>query len=390
MKCIFLTFSFPLNKAGLFYSTHNRIIHTIPFLSKYTIYNIQFYDSWLLKILKSIIGIPYVKKGSKSFYFENLKYENIWLRRRLFSAVTSWGRFEPLRFHKLFCNEFYMSNYRIKILLKKAKDFDYISSHWGYPNGSLAMKISKIIKKPYFVTYHGSDINTIPNKNIVFKQIMTNVIQSASANFMVSEALLKKQKKLVRNSQSVVSYNGINKELIRINCVKKNKIIFIGNLNDDKRADAIPEIIKKIYSKTNIKISFTIIGTGKYEKFIKKQLSNIKYNVNFLNQIPNNEVINNLLDSKILILPSRREGLPLVILEAIASKTIPVAANVGGLSEILEDEFLVNNSVNFIDDFADRVVHFLKNNNLPTLNINDFRWENILKEEMKIITKHVR
>ena len=25
-----------------------------------------------------------------------------------------------------------------------------------------------------------------------------------------------------------------------------------------------------------------------------------------------------------------------------------------------------------------------------TLNINDFGWENILKEEMKIITKHVR
>ena len=57
MKCLFLTFSFPLNKAGLFYSTHNRIIHTIPFLSKYKIYNIQFYDSWLLIILKSIIRI---------------------------------------------------------------------------------------------------------------------------------------------------------------------------------------------------------------------------------------------------------------------------------------------------------------------------------------------
>ena len=387
MKCLFLTFSSEKNKAGLFYSTHHRITHSIKHLSEYTIYNIQVYDSWLLKILKSIIGIPYIKKGSKFFYYENLKYRNIWLRRGLFSAVTSWGRFESFRFHKLFCNEFYISNYRIKKMLKKVQAFDYISAHWGYPNGSIAYKVSEITKKPYFVTFHGSDINTIPNRNSIQKKIMINVLRNAAMNFMVSNALITESRKFIKNANTTVSYNGIHKNQIKYTLKNSRRIIFIGNLNDDKRADQLPEIIKNIYLKTKSKFCFTIIGSGKYKNKIENELLSLDCKIEILGQLTNKEVMNYLLDSEILILPSRREGLPLVVLEAIACKTIPIVANVGGVSEILEENFLVDDSENFIFNFSAKVLEFLDKKEFPSVVIEDFTWENIINKEMKIIKK---
>jgi glycosyltransferase involved in cell wall biosynthesis len=388
MKCLFLTFSSEQNKGGLFYSTHHRIIHSIPHLSEFKIINIQIYDNWLTILLKFLVGKTYIKKGSRNFNFEGIIYENIWIKRGIFSALSVYPQIDKFRYYKFFHNELNISKIIIKKIIKTL-DFDYISAHWGYPNGSIAMKVSKITKKPYFVTYHGSDINTIPNRNRIQKKIMINVIHNASMNFMVSKALIAESRKFIKNASTAVSYNGINKNQIKSKLKKSKRIIFIGNLNDDKRADKLPEIIKKIYSKIKSDICFTIIGDGKYKNKIESELSSLNCKIEILGQLPNKKVMNYLLDSEILILPSRREGLPLVVLEAIACKTIPIVANVGGVSEILEENYLVDDSENFTSDFADRVAQFIDKKEFPSLNINTFIWDKIILDEIEIIKSFI-
>jgi len=170
MKCLFLTFNHPENKTGLFYSTHERVKNSIPLLDHYTLLNIQFYDSWFLSLLKSFLGLKAKKKGTEFYMVEDLKYNNIWLKRGVFSAATPWYRFEKWRKSKFLCNETFTSKKKLSIILKKLNQFDFIMAHWGYPNGLIAMKISQQLKKPYFVTYHGSDINVIPQKNPILKK----------------------------------------------------------------------------------------------------------------------------------------------------------------------------------------------------------------------------
>lgn len=388
MKCLFLTFSSLQNKGGLFYSTHQRISHSIPYLSEFKIINIQIYDNWLTILLKYLIGKTPKKKGSNSFCFEGLNYENIWIKRGVFSALSVYPLVDKYRFNNFFYNELYISK-SITTRIISTLNFDYVSAHWGYPNGSIAMNISKITKKPYFVTYHGSDINTIPNRNRIQKKIMINVLNNACMNFMVSKALITESTKFIKNANTMVSYNGINKIQIKPKFKKSKRIIFIGNLNDDKRADKLPEIIKTIYSKTKSDICFTIIGNGKYKNMIENELSYLDCKVEILGQLPNKDVMKYLLDSEILILPSRREGLPLVVLEAIACKTIPVAANVGGISEVLEENFLVDDSENFIFNFSAKVLEILVKKDFPSLTIENYTWENIINKEIKVIQKKI-
>lgn len=390
MKCLYLTFSYPNRETGLLYSTHDRIKHAIPYWKDYKIIQIQLYDNWILSILRLLIGKKPRKKGQDRFSLNDLTYYNLWIKRGIFSSVTSWGMLDKIRLNEFICNERYISIKKLDSLINQAKDFDIIMAHWGHPNARIAMKISQFLQIPYCVTYHGSDINVIPKKNRIYKLHIEEALLNASINFMVSQALIDKVTKYNSNIITFLSPNGIPENVILKEKKKSNdiiNIIFIGSLNYVKRADQLAAILKNVVSKTQKNIEFTIIGKGEYEELIKSELDKTNINFRLYGEVPRAKVMSILNSSDILLLPSRNEGLPLVILEAIAKKVIPIATNIGGLSEILENDFLVDESDLFIEKFAERVVKFINLPQLPVLNINNYTWRIIIKKEIEIIKK---
>lgn len=392
MKCLFFTYLDFNNRTGLFFSTHERIKNSIPYLEIYTIYNFQFYDSWALFILKKLIGKKTRKKGKEESTFENINYKNIWIKRGIFSSTTPWYYFDRFRNIKLFCNENFKSKKIIHLIKNEKIFYDFIMAHWSYPSGLIAKSISEYFKIPYFVTYHGSDINILPRKNNIYRNSIIEILKNAELNFFVSNALYKVAQTLTTDFNASVSYNGVQADFMvkydhtgsRMN---NNNIIFIGNLNKVKGADKLPQIFKSVVSKTNEIFNFTIIGNGEYELYINESLKESDVNYSITGYLERDLVIKNLHNSKILILPSRNEGLPLVILEAIACGVIPIASNVGGISEILESKFLVDLSETFINDFANKIIEISKENVYPSLQINEFSWENIIKKDMELINR---
>lgn len=388
MKSLYLTFNNPEHKAGLFYSTHQRIKNAIPLLQDHKILNIQFYDNWFLSLFKIVLGIKPRKRQQDSFFFDGLTYSNFWIKRSIFSSATPWGKFDKWRNSKFLCSEQYISEKKLTKIVELSNNFDNIIAHWGYPNGRIAMQIAKITQKPYFVTFHGSDLNVIPNKNKILQKSIAETIQNAAMNILVSQALWNKMKEITPVFNAFISPNGISKDIFNTKIIKPQNeygIIFIGNLNEDKRADKLAEIIKSITTKASSNLKFTIIGIGQYESLLKSQLSQSNFEIEFLGHLAHSLVIENLAKASMLILPSRREGLPLVILEAIATGVIPVASNVGGIAEILEKNFLVEEKDSFVNDFANKVVQLINNPKYPKININDYTWENIIKSEIEII-----
>jgi glycosyltransferase involved in cell wall biosynthesis len=121
----------------------------------------------------------------------------------------------------------------------------------------------------------------------------------------------------------------------------------------------------KIITKMGYNVKVDLCGTYKINNLknyvIKNNLTNIKVN----GWIYDNEKFNLLYKSTILILPSYSEGIPNVILEAMATKTPIIATSVGGLNEILIDHnnALIVKPKNPVD-LSEKILELLENENL--------------------------
>jgi len=92
------------------------------------------------------------------------------------------------------------------------------------------------------------------------------------------------------------------------------------------------------------KIKANIIGDGKYRQQLEVQVDQmgLRGNIAFLGNLPAGEAVQNeLLKADIFVLPSRTEGLPRAMIEAMACALPCIGSNVGGIPELLSASDLV-------------------------------------------------
>ena len=97
---------------------------------------------------------------------------------------------------------------------------------------------------------------------------------------------------------------------------------------------AAPEILKK-FPET----AFVIAGYGALEKFLRSEAKRLEVDANFFFIGSRLDMPELLQIFDLYVLPSEWEGLPLVLLEAMAAKRAIVATNVGGNSMAIENGF---------------------------------------------------
>jgi len=110
------------------------------------------------------------------------------------------------------------------------------------------------------------------------------------------------------------------------------QITFVHWLAPRKGADLLPDIINACLSDHK-ELSFLIIGEGPLENDLKDKFKNIKQ-VRMLGALPNSQVKKHIAESELLIMPSRQEGFPRVIIEAMALGTAFVSTDTGGVRDI--------------------------------------------------------
>lgn len=122
------------------------------------------------------------------------------------------------------------------------------------------------------------------------------------------------------------------------------RLCFAGSLwhlakSPDILIAAVADCIKK-----GINIELMMIGSGSFQPQLEKQarLLGIADSVVFLGQLPPGKVIYDQMDqADLYVLPSRSEGLPRSLIEAMARGLPCLASNVGGIPELLASEDLV-------------------------------------------------
>ena len=255
----------------------------------------------------------------------------------------------------------------LKRLLEK-EDIDIIHGHYLFPAGAAAVEVGKEYGIKTYVTAHGSDMFEVYKKQPFMRSTIKNVLKNADCVLAVSNAL--KHEIIATGVKGIanktkLSWNSvdINKFSNRENDSFKNEyrlfdkpiVLFIGNLIKRKNVESLIEA-KKI---ANSNYYLVIVGDGPLFKKLKKKVDeeNVR-DVIFTGS--RNDVENIIPSADILVLPSFSESFGLVLIEALACGKPVIGSDVGGISEIINDDvgLLINpNKVSSIAKAIDSLIN---------------------------------
>jgi L-malate glycosyltransferase len=195
-------------------------------------------------------------------------------------------------------------------------------------------------------------------------------VKTADKIIVVSNSLCKTYINLFPkdNSKFKVVLNGVE---VKIDELKRENEIFtislVGALVEGKRQDlaiiACSKLIKMGYD-----VHLNIIGekppwhSDEYKHFLLSLVNkeDIAKSVTFTGWVENPS--DYLINSHVFILPSETEGLPLSIIEAMALSLPCISTNVGGVTELIENDetgFVIN--VNAIDELTEKLKILMDN-----------------------------
>lgn len=156
-----------------------------------------------------------------------------------------------------------------------------------------------------------------------------------------------------RRADIPVVLNGVNlancilKENYKINDVVK--IIHIGRFEEPKNHTTLIKAFKQVVENSEkLKYRLTLIGTGTLLLQIKNQITEmgIDQQVDIIEG--KDSCFDDLGQADIFILPSKWEGMPMSLIEAMGTGLPCIATNVGGIPDMIEHEkdgILINPSV---------------------------------------------
>jgi glycosyltransferase involved in cell wall biosynthesis len=147
----------------------------------------------------------------------------------------------------------------------------------------------------------------------------------------------------------------------------KIKLVFLGRHDQMKGIFDLIEI-EKILASQGILTDWLIFGRGPETATLKEQWKGFP-NVTFLSPESNAEVLRMLGERDILVFPTKFEGFPVALLEAMGTGCVPVASELpGGLRELVRDG--VNGYLCEMDNnpaFAERIALLYRDRDLLSL-----------------------
>lgn len=381
MKSLYIVNMKEGNAGGLFKATYERIIrHNMNGTG--FIKNINYYDSKTIVFLKEhFLKKETLKYSRESYTYDSLLVSNLNFKRGLKYYFNRVFNFEKNNLNSIL-NSFIKKN------INEIVEADLIHAHWGYPNGYIAYELSKKYSIPYFLTFHGSEINNAKEKEVLF---LLEAMENAEKCFFVSKQLLINAKALgYSGKNAAITYNGVDIDRFKIpdkSLQQNKKVGYIGALKPIKGADLLPYIYQEIARKSEEHVDFVIVGDGPLKEEIQTKVEASNLPVQLTGQIDFEEVPKILEGIDVLVVPSRNEGLGMVILEANAMGIPVVGTNVGGIPEAIGyKENLIEPNEDMIENMAQRVRAILENDredpNKYRKRVEDhFLWEDIIEIE---------
>lgn len=220
----------------------------------------------------------------------------------------------------------------LKKRMKQNNDYDVLHAHSLFSNGVIAYLISKKYKIPYVVAVRDTDVNTFYKKTPWLRWIGRKVLNNAAKVVYISKPyreysikqMVKPKNQENLRDKSVVLTNGIAPFYLEETSTRTSKgdeikLLYVGRINKRKNLETTIKACDDLIAHGK-EVLYTIVGTLE-DKSLRWIIE--KEYVNYIPQVPREELINIYAESDIFVMPSVTETFGLVYAEAI-SQGLPV------------------------------------------------------------------
>lgn len=295
-------------------------------------------------------------------------------------------------------------SYRLTKQLMNQNSYDLIHCH--SPIGGiicrLANKNSNYYSKTRMIyTAHGFHFfkGNNPVKNLIFKSIEKYGAKYTDTLITINKEDYNAAKKFRLKKNGNVEYvPGIGIDLDKINSIQGNKeklcnelnipkdsilLLSVGELNENKNHEIVIDVLDKLPGN----VHYLICGQGilkenHLENAKEKDVDSRLHLLGF-----RNDVIQIMKSCDIFVFPSKREGLSVALMEAIASGLSCVASDIRGNNDLINDLdgnlFSLGDENQLVDAIVNNITSLKKEKNINE-RINNYKKENIEIKMRKI------
>ena len=236
----------------------------------------------------------------------------------------------------------------------KMRGVDLLHVHCAFPDAAGVAIAAGALGLPYVMTAHGSDIN-VYSKALAIRPQIRFAMRRARAVIGVSRPIVAEIRRLLPNPHTPVLQvpcAGVNRDVFSprdphearaaLGVSQEGRlIVFAGQLVPIKGLGTLVEAWARLRDRGRLasRDRLAIVGEGPLRADLeqKARAAHVSESVTFVGEIEQRALSDWLAAATVFCLPSRNEGTPNVIVEALASGRPVVASAVGGIPDLIAE-----------------------------------------------------
>ena len=207
----------------------------------------------------------------------------------------------------------------------------HLHNHIAKSSCTVAMLASEISGIPFSFTLHGPDIFFAPNHWRLDKKIEKARFVACISHFCRSQAMSFSPMEDWRKLHIV--HCGVEPERYAGDPAGGKKLLFVGRLAAVKGMPVLLDAMKRLPKD----VTLTVIGDGPDRAALEEQAAPFRERVKFMGYQSQTEVAEALKVHDIFVLPSFAEGVPVVLMEAMAAARPVITTRIAGVPELVKD-----------------------------------------------------